>query len=321
MPDNKALAIERTQRIPDDQQQLLPQNFAAWKQIAGGILLLSIEATLFGCLIVFGQRGPDVQSCAVRATNAGFVGNPDFYGLGIRVGMYLQWTATMITRLALPADLYDVFIPGIIFALAQAVALVVLLCQRTCTYTAEIFVLGTLLWTGIYILDVPGWTATGALFKRASLGVAGLTWALTLPALLWFLGRMVVYGERDFAATPGGTVGFLFSRVGTGGLGAACAVVLALLCFRLTAGVLSVLLAGCRVVRLRIAARGLESVLSLWKGLIWALHLPFCRAHLLVRRLGRHENSSTEKLKVKRNYKHVFGPDLITPIYCSCRHL
>lgn len=32
------------------------------------------------------------------------VGNPDLYGLGVRVGLYAQWTATLVTTVLDPAN-------------------------------------------------------------------------------------------------------------------------------------------------------------------------------------------------------------------------
>ena len=34
----------------------------------------------------------------------GFDGNPDLYGIGVRVGLYLQWIATLLTTLFEPKD-------------------------------------------------------------------------------------------------------------------------------------------------------------------------------------------------------------------------
>jgi hypothetical protein len=43
-------------------------------------------------------------SCQCRDTVCGFDGNADLYGIGVRVGLYLQWITTLLTTLFQPAD-------------------------------------------------------------------------------------------------------------------------------------------------------------------------------------------------------------------------
>jgi hypothetical protein len=44
------------------------------------------------------------ELCKERSTEDGFEGDPDFYGLGIRVGLYIQWFASIVANVFLPEE-------------------------------------------------------------------------------------------------------------------------------------------------------------------------------------------------------------------------
>ena len=53
---------------------------------------------------------------------SGFAGNSDFYGLGIRIGIYLQWISSLLTNVLLPRGISDSLDTNSIFLFAVFVA-------------------------------------------------------------------------------------------------------------------------------------------------------------------------------------------------------
>lgn len=63
-------------------------------------------------------------------TNAscGYVGNSDIYGLGIHVGIYLQWVASILSKTFLEEKyIHDIFNESSIFLVALFVAIILLI--------------------------------------------------------------------------------------------------------------------------------------------------------------------------------------------------
>ena len=82
---------------------------------------------------IFNERLPDPYFT--------IIGNSDFYGFGIRLGMNLQWTATIIAGILLPKEHRDLLGSYYAFGIALIVALLVLVFSHACVFTAEIIVL------------------------------------------------------------------------------------------------------------------------------------------------------------------------------------
>ncbi|KAF2803285.1 uncharacterized protein BDZ99DRAFT_468260 [Mytilinidion resinicola] len=140
----------------------------------------------------------------------GFSGNSDLYGLGIRIGVYLQWFTSQIAfyfHLEGSNDLSDAYI---LFSIALEIALFVLTFQDG-TYTIEIVVMFYMFFGGI--LSVKG-------YRKRFQEAMPTTWRLllgnaTIMAMsiygswFWIKGRS---GDR-FLATPCGNTVFLFGRI------------------------------------------------------------------------------------------------------------
>ena len=140
----------------------------------------------------------------------GITGNSDLYGLGIRIGVYLQWFTSQIAvyfHLEGSNDLSNAYLS---FSLALEIALFVLTFQHD-TYTIEIVVMLYMFFGGI--LSVKGYR------KRVQQAVP-TTWRLLLGNAINM--AMVIYGfwfwikgrSSDlFRATPCGNTVFLFGRI------------------------------------------------------------------------------------------------------------
>jgi len=151
----------------------------------------------------------------------GFTGNPDFYGLGIRIGVYLQWLASLIANVWLPRERGYVAATYVLFSISLLVALSMLVFDRACAFTAEIIVILNILWGGTWLVDL---TVSRRLGKNRN--VQGLYWARfaynvpTWFVTAWFWTRMASLDE-EYAPTPGGTSFFLITRVEPENVGAA----------------------------------------------------------------------------------------------------
>ena len=98
------------------------------------------------------------KKCIDRYTDAGFLGNPDFYGLGIRIGIYLQWLGSLIANSFLPGDRRAMAGAYASFGVALLVAVLLLIFQNDCAFTAEMIVLLTILFGGLYVVLLPFFT-------------------------------------------------------------------------------------------------------------------------------------------------------------------
>lgn len=172
------------------------------------------------------RRHSDPAQCADRSTDDGFIGSPEFYGLGIRLGTYLQWLAALIANSFLPGDRRPIAGAFVGFALAFLVAMLLLVFQDNCTYTAEMIILFNIEWGGLQSVLMPYLRAYGEEdFDRFhwehihGLDFIGLPLLLPLlPIVTWFWVRLAAFGEVDFAPTPRGTSFFILSHVHGGAI-------------------------------------------------------------------------------------------------------
>ena len=77
----------------------------------------------------------------------GFVGNSDLYGLGIRLGMYLQLLAMSLGMLLLRKKAHDLVATYILFMLSFTLALFVVTYDG-CAFEIELIMLQYIIWTG-----------------------------------------------------------------------------------------------------------------------------------------------------------------------------
>lgn len=155
------------------------------------------------------------DTCHARSTPCGFVGNADFYGLGQRLAIYMQWTGCLAARALLPAAEKTIQTSAAGFALVTAVALFWQLTQRDqCFYAAELFVILQLfIATKGHCLSssVRRFHARGLKYGRNPFACMQGTELMSLllvkivdPFEAWFWMQLG-YGTSAMAATPCGT--------------------------------------------------------------------------------------------------------------------
>ena len=188
----------------------------------------SCLALLAWALVHFAQGDSSRDSgCSDRVTADGFVGNTDFYGLGIRLGIYSQWTASALANCFLPGEWKSNLGASLAFALALTVAVFLLTFQSQCVFTAEVIVILFIFWGGFLVSYIGSPALNFVNPLRSSIKSPGSSIVAEVPYVamqvfsLWFWLRLVLVGEEDFRRTPGGTYYFLFSRVSSHSKGGA----------------------------------------------------------------------------------------------------
>ena len=80
---------------------------------------------------------------STNASSCGFAGNSDIYGLGIRLGVYLQWIATFVSYQLLEDSIDSVFTANWVFLFATMIATLVITASRSSynTYSAEVIIM------------------------------------------------------------------------------------------------------------------------------------------------------------------------------------
>ena len=191
-------------------------------------------------LVRYGQRswGEIDTSCKDRSQQSiGFQGDPDFYGLGIRLGLYLQWASSFITNWFTPMERPAFVITYVIFNLSITIAVLVRVFGQQCTFVAEIFVVLTLFWGGFNVvllvpllrgitlnrsLDLPLSKDRHCLQKIQTspslMWVSNLLNCFMSPVTIWFWVRLATVGQQDFGSTPGHTSLFFFARIQSHGV-------------------------------------------------------------------------------------------------------
>src|SRR5436305_7407604 len=92
------------------------------------------------------------QLCELRQNpitiynRCGFVGNPDLYGIGIRVGVYAQWLSALLANHFLSHSREDVHSAYFLFSFALIITAVVITANHGgyCVFIVEIYVLVSL---------------------------------------------------------------------------------------------------------------------------------------------------------------------------------
>jgi hypothetical protein len=146
------------------------------------------------------------QSLHLRDTACGIPGNPDIYGLGIRIGLYLLWVATIFTYECLQDEISNAIDTNLIFFFSISIATFVLSSQSPKPYAEEIYILLILFFGGFWSLAFPS--------KFGSFSIFGLNVRLYLCAAMasyavWFWFD----GMDSFRQQPCGSQAFLFAKV------------------------------------------------------------------------------------------------------------
>ncbi|KAJ0158954.1 hypothetical protein CTA2_10572 [Colletotrichum tanaceti] len=153
-------------------------------------------------------------------------GEPELYGLGIRVAFYIQWFGTIVVAYLEAADLPDIRLVGLLFSAAALIGLVVRL-SVAALQPADIYIV-LLLAMGIYLPLVPlyAWKAVTGFdpywdpFRwsnepsRAFRGIDFTLLLATTSLAIWYWCSFVP--ENPCSS---GQYGFLFSRVSLGNKG------------------------------------------------------------------------------------------------------
>jgi hypothetical protein len=184
-----------------------------------GLLLIGTSlaaiALLIWALLRFGEKPPNIANlCTDRNLVQGFVGNSDYYGLGIRLGLYIQWMTQIIANVIMPGERRSAAAAGMVFFAALMVAMFLSIFKHQCTYTVEIILIQLIFWPGLFIISIP--FSISAATRKHYLGLVGAMGCLFYPMLIvsiWFWIRYATVGEQDFTPTPGGTTLFLFTKI------------------------------------------------------------------------------------------------------------
>lgn len=88
----------------------------------------------------------------------GYNGDPDLYGLGIRIAFYLQWTSAFIMRFWYPAAEYargrrELQNSNVLFTLALTITLIVITADSGPFYAADIIILSYIILGGTYAIS------------------------------------------------------------------------------------------------------------------------------------------------------------------------
>lgn len=249
--DAQVLSADTENLVAPDQRRTPIRRYISF---AIGIILQPLLAAvpiypLLGALVKFGQDHAKLfpASCNSRVTGRGFVGNSDFYGLGIRIGIYLQWISSVMSNLLLPATGRALVGSQMSLTIALFVALLLLIFERDCTFTAEMIVILYLMVAGMFI-SMLGYKTSAKQTTGGGRSIHGLEWvawpagftALSLSA--WFWVRLASTDESDFTQTPGGTSIFLFTRVNGHSLSDASAFIAAFSIWALAAPLIQITL-------------------------------------------------------------------------------
>ncbi|KAJ4218525.1 hypothetical protein NW759_008419 [Fusarium solani] len=155
---------------------------------------------------------------AVRDEQCGFEGDSDLYGLGIRLGIYMQWLTsfaptTDLQKFAVFRETYSIFVFAIF------IAILVLTAEKRPTHTAEMLILAYIIFGGVFIAVPAGLPKKNSTFPERKGFMACLRHGIVLNLFgcavagyfFWFWHR----GMRgdNFLATPCGSHAFLFAKV------------------------------------------------------------------------------------------------------------
>lgn len=197
--------------------------------LGASTFFLGVLAILLWALVRHGQSNPGEAEARCRdRINAekGFDGDPDFYGLGIRVGIYLQWITCLVTCAFLPSERESATMTYLIFSISIAVATLVKVFANRCTFVAEMYVILILFWGGFTVVPLSLMRAIAIskvyqpdpaeqmrpLSRKLRWGSHLLNFIMS-PVTVWFWIRLASVGQQDFAPGPIGTSLFFFVKI------------------------------------------------------------------------------------------------------------
>ncbi|KAF1991724.1 hypothetical protein K402DRAFT_322668, partial [Aulographum hederae CBS 113979] len=166
------------------------------------------------------KRAETVRRQASTSTDCTFDGNPDFYGLGIRIGIYLQWITALLANHFLREAIDTNLETNTIFLLALFIATAVTTANNT-VQTAELVVLLHLCFGFLFsILSIWGHRTAiaGVNQKKIRFPLMGSFFRLTLATALSAFGLWFWFKGNDLSRRPleCADYTFFFSRVDLG---------------------------------------------------------------------------------------------------------
>ncbi|KAI5776933.1 hypothetical protein EDC01DRAFT_680078 [Geopyxis carbonaria] len=149
------------------------------------------------------------ETCLIDGVN-------DVYGLGIRIGLYLQWGSTVLTFLFHPETFPPLLVTNCIFSIAVSIAYLVI---RHAVFAHEVYIVAMLLM--MTLMMVPMELVEFVLLYRAKSDAKAPPPAATTPPvhargpLAWLKKHLETIGDISWIIATGfllGIVGWQFSR-------------------------------------------------------------------------------------------------------------
>ncbi len=145
----------------------------------------------------------------------GFQGNSDAYGLGVRIGLYIQWASSVIANQTLPETRMILSQTYLLFQIASLIAILVMTVTNPCVFSVEIFILYTMFFGGYFcVFCMPNLHK-----KSGSSGWLGMTWTRAIIINLYMLMSVHaawfwIYGfDQHFVTHPCGSSYFIFVQM------------------------------------------------------------------------------------------------------------
>lgn len=195
---------------------------ATLHHVYGALLRYAPQISYALCLFAIVKFGAPPQQnqqiCVARQNGNGFIGNSDIYGLGIRLGIYIQWICVTFAVKFVPSARRYIISGYLFYQIGMVVAMCLLFSPGTCTFAAEVAIVLQFLWGGIAIALVPSVNKkTKYNPKSEYLGIDTLTAILGFLIFVfssWLYLRRWSRGEEDFTAAPcDGTASFWLGPV------------------------------------------------------------------------------------------------------------
>lgn len=163
----------------------------------------------------FGVKVGDEAIFYKSLSSLGFHGNPDLYGLGVRLGLYLQWGTFVVANHLLPQTPTKLLQAFFVVCFAFYCALMMMTIQKSCNFSIEVIIIQQMLVHGLAAAGLRPYTFWASKPKRFQ----GFSWlwvterillALTFSHIAWFW----MFGfDRSIPSMPYGTKLFYFGSL------------------------------------------------------------------------------------------------------------
>jgi hypothetical protein len=161
------------------------------------------------------SKAPAACSSRIISGQCRFNGNSDLYGLGIRLGIYLQLLAMTWAMILFGKKGHDQVVTYNVLVLSFIIALFVVAFNDECVFEVELIMLQYIIWSGcatIYVWIYLIFGEDGAT-RKSTAQVMGICFYPILAYGFYFWLSIVRDLEARFTPTPCGTSYFLFARI------------------------------------------------------------------------------------------------------------